>query len=176
MKSLADSFVTDQDSKQEVLRELNLKQMELEKTIECRTKGAILRSKRRWFNEGEKNTKYFLNLEKRHCKQSVITRLKTDGDIFVTTDKDFLNLSESFYKNLYSSRAEKQVSYTDDFWKHVRNENPVSEDEIISCEGKLSKEECLQALKAMECNKSQGSDGLPADFYKIFWNDLSIFF
>ena len=158
------------------MHELNLKQMELEKTIECRTKGAILRSKRRWFNEGEKNTKYFLNLEKRHCKQSVITRLKTDGDIFVTTDKDFLNLSESFYKNLYSSRAEKQVSYTDDFWKHVRNENPVSEDEIISCEGKLSKEECLQALKAMECNKSQGSDGLPADFYKIFWNDLSIFF
>ena len=176
LESLADSFVTDQDSKQEVLRELSLKRMELEKIIEYRTKGAILRSKCRWFNEGEKNTKFFLNLEKRHCKQSVITRLKTDGDTSVTTDKDILNLSESFYKNLYSSQVEKQVSYTDDFWRHVRNENPLSEDEIISCEGELSKEECLQALKAMECNKSPGSDGLPADFYKIFWNDLSDLF
>ena len=32
--------------------------------IEHQTKGAILRSKIRWYNEGEKNTKYFLNLEK----------------------------------------------------------------------------------------------------------------
>lgn len=79
LESLADSFVTDEDRKQDVLRELNLKRMEVEKIIECHTKGAILRSKCRWFNEGEKNTKYFLNLEKHHCKQSVITRLKTDG-------------------------------------------------------------------------------------------------
>ena len=33
---------------------------ELEKIIEYKTKGAILRSKCRWHNEGEKNTKYFL--------------------------------------------------------------------------------------------------------------------
>ena len=131
------------------------------------------RSKCRWFNEGEKNTEYFLNLEKHHCKQSVITRIKTDGEISVTTYKDILNLCKSFYKNLYSSQVETQVSYTDDFWGHVRNENPLSEDEIISCEGELSKGECLQALKAMECNKSPGSDGRPLDFYKNFWNDLS---
>ena len=34
----------------------------------------------------------------------------------------------------------------------------------------------MQALKAMECNKPPGSDGLPADFYKIFWNHLSDLF
>ena len=38
---------------------------ELEKIIEYRTKGAIMRSRIRWHNEGEKNTKYFLSLEKR---------------------------------------------------------------------------------------------------------------
>ena len=37
----------------------------LEKIIEYRTKGAIIRSRSRWYNEGEKNTKYFLNLEKK---------------------------------------------------------------------------------------------------------------
>ena len=25
----------------------------------------------------------------------------------------------------------------------------------------------------MECNKTPGSDGLPAEFYKVFWNDTS---
>ena len=46
--------------------QLDQKTKELEKIIEHRTKGAILRAKCRWYNEGEKNSKYFLSLEKRH--------------------------------------------------------------------------------------------------------------
>ena len=45
---------------------------ELEQIIRWRTQGAILRCKAKWYNEGEKNTKYFLNLEKKHCKLSTI--------------------------------------------------------------------------------------------------------
>ena len=37
----------------------------------------------------------------------------------------------------------------------------------------LTKEECLQALKDMSPNKTLGSDGLPAEFYKVFWNDIA---
>ena len=28
----------------------------------------------------------------------------------------------------------------------------------------------------MECNKTPGSDGLPADFYRVFWNDIADYF
>ena len=28
----------------------------------------------------------------------------------------------------------------------------------------------------MECNKTPGSDGLSAEFYKVFWNDIADFF
>ena len=52
-----------------LVEQLNEKRSELEKIIKFRTKGAILRSKIKWFNEGENNTKYFLSLEKRHYKQ-----------------------------------------------------------------------------------------------------------
>ena len=45
-----------------VEKEINEQKLELEKIIEDRTKDAILRSKTKWYNEGEKNTKYFLNL------------------------------------------------------------------------------------------------------------------
>ena len=61
---------------------------ELEKIIEHRTKGAILRSKSKWDNEGEKNTKYFLSLEKRHFKQGTISQLKLDDNILVASDKE----------------------------------------------------------------------------------------
>lgn len=41
------------------------------------------------------------------------------------------------------------------------------------CEGLLSKEESLQALKDTSLNKTPGSDGLPVEFYKVFWSDTS---
>ena len=54
-------------------------------------------------NEGEKNTKYFLNLEKQHYNQGAISQLKLENENFVTTDKEILGECESFYKNFYSS-------------------------------------------------------------------------
>ena len=41
------------------------------------------------------------------------------------------------------------------------------------CKGLLTKEGCLQALIDMSPNKTPGSDGLPAEFYKVFCNDLA---
>jgi len=42
-------------------------------------------------------------------------------------------------------------------------------------EGPLSEKECLEALKTMEPGKSPGTDGLPAEFYKVFWKDVASF-
>ena len=77
---------------------LNYSRLELEKIFESRTKGAILRSKSRWYNEGEKNTKSFLNLEKRHFKQGTISQIKINDHEFVTSDKEILTECVSFYK------------------------------------------------------------------------------
>ena len=33
--------------------------------------------------------------------------------------------------------------------------------------------ECFASLKTMTYNKTPGSDGLPAEFYKVFWKDIS---
>ena len=53
------------------------------------------------------------------------------------------------------------------------NVNTLSEDEKENCEGLLTEGELLQAFKTMESNKSPGSDGIPAEFYKVFWHDIS---
>ena len=46
-------------------------------------------------------------------------------------------------------------------------------EEKEKCEGILTKAECLQALKGMKSGKTPGSDGLPVDFYNVFWNEIS---
>ena len=64
-----------------------------------------MRSKAKWYNEGEKNTKYFLSLEKRHFKQSTISHIKVSENVFISSDEDILCECMSFYKNLYESKV-----------------------------------------------------------------------
>ena len=78
--------------KEDAVNTLETKKSELEKIIEYRTKGSILRARCRWHNEGEKNTKYFLNLEKRHYKQGAISQLKLEDENFATTDEEILRV------------------------------------------------------------------------------------
>ena len=49
----------------------------------------------------------------------------------------------------------------------------LNEQERKQCEGFLTASECLESLKLMESNKSPGSNCLPAEFYKVFWNDIN---
>ena len=55
------------------------------------------------------------------------------------------------------------------------NDTVLSSEEQSMCEGTLTEKECLAALKTMESNKMPGTDGLPAEFYKVFWKDISSF-
>ena len=153
--------------------QLNEKKGELERIIETRTKGAILRSKTRWHNEGEKNTKYFLNLEKRHYNQGIISQIKVKENNFVTSDKEILTECVSFYKNLYSSKTvPHNIQDTSTFFRQ-ENDTVLRDDEREACEGLLTEKECLEALQYMESEKTPGTDGLPAEFYKVFWKDIS---
>ena len=126
----------------------------LEKMIEFRTKGAILRSKARWYNEGEKNTKYFLNMEKRHYKQGTISQIKIDDDNFVTSDKDILTECTSFYKSLYASKGDTTNRQAATCFFETENDTVLQEHEQKSCDGFLTKKECLEAIKSMESEKT----------------------
>ena len=148
---------------------LNEKKRELERIIEYQTKGVILRSKSRWYNKGEKNTKYFLNLEKRHCKQATITQLKVSEDDFISTDKEILLECEHFYKNLYTFKVDTNKN-ADAFFPPLEEQKRLNQEQSL-CKGPLSKKECLEALKSMASEKSPRSDGLSCEFYKVFWND-----
>ena len=159
--------------KSEVLQELNEKKCELENIVEYKTKGAIIRGKVRWYNDGEKSTKYFLGLEKRHFNKKKITKLKTDNKE-LTSEKDILNEAKRFYSNLYTSKSSPSTEEQNNFFQKI-DENLVklNDQEQESGEGLLTKHECLESLKSMKNEKSPGCDGLPSEFYKVFWKDIA---
>ena len=57
------------NDKEALAEQLRVKERELKSIIENKTKEAIIRSKGRWYNEGEKNIKYFLGLENSTAKR-----------------------------------------------------------------------------------------------------------
>ena len=40
------------------------------------------------------------------------------------------------------------------------------------CEGLFSLNECREAVFSMNLNKTPGTDGLPVEFYRTFWEDV----
>ena len=65
-------------------------------------RGAQVRSRCRWVEEGESSTAYFFRLEKKRKSESSISCLKV-GDRSVTSTPDLLAVASDFYKTLYSS-------------------------------------------------------------------------
>ena len=53
------------------------------------------------------------------------------------------------------------------------NSASLTSEEQTLCEGTLTQKECFEALKNMESDKMPSTDGLPAEFYKVFWRDIS---
>ena len=161
------------NNKAALVDQLKLKKKELESIIEYKTKGAIIRSRARWYNEGEKNSKYFLNLENRHCKRKTITQIKGNNGSFLTNDSDILEECNTFYGSLYTSR--NSTAITEELGNLFFDQDlpKLYDDNKQKCEGFLTEKECLEAVKLMESGKSPGTDGLPAEFYKVFWNDVS---
>ena len=135
---------------------------ELEKLIKDKAMGAKVRSKAQWALQGELPTKYFLNLEKKHAKNRVITQLINDQGETISNPNEVLNEISRYYQVLYTSKGRINLDYLD---KIVVNQ--LSPDTKQNMDSPLTVEELGQALKMMENNKSPGTDGLPCDFYKV---------
>ena len=143
--------------------------------MNTKTKGAIIRSKARWYNEGEKNNKYFLNLENRHCKKKTIMQIKAKDGASLTNDSDILRECNSFYSDLYATKSTKITGDLEKKFFGREHPHKLNEIDKKKCEGPLSERECFEAVKSMESGKSPGTDGLPVEFYKVFWKDVSTF-
>ena len=95
-KKLEENNLSETD-KTDSLKKLEVKTLQLEKICQYQTRVTIIRSKARWHNEGEKNAKYFLSLERRHFNTKTIKQLQLDDKSVINTDDKILKEAKSFY-------------------------------------------------------------------------------
>ncbi|WP_419585274.1 endonuclease/exonuclease/phosphatase family protein, partial [Thiolapillus sp.] len=156
--------------------DLKTKQIELEELRRKRMEGVLTRSRARWVGEGEKVSKYFCNLEKRHYTSKIIRKIEKKDGTFVTEQDDIVKETKSFYESLYMQEDQiNDVNLEDLIQEHEENIPKLTEKQRNDLEGLISKEEVLSTLKRMKNGTSPGSDGFTVEFYKFFWNDLGSF-
>ena len=145
--------------------------MKLERISLHKTEGAMIRSKSRWCEQGERSTRYFFNLEKRNHSNKYITKLRVENGTLTASD-EILNEEHRYYKRLYTSSRTNPHDPRFDVFFDCSTLPKLSPHQADSCDGLLTKEESYASLKTFPKGKSPGTDGLTAEFYLSFWELL----
>jgi exonuclease III len=151
---------------------IEILKLKLQELQQIRTEGILLRAKARWVADGEKNTKYFFGLEKRNYLNKTINRLVDQNGTEIVDAQDILKTEKQYYETLYTEPPNYNTTDHEQLFFPSESEVKLTENEKNTCEGKISNTECKNVIKTFQNGKSPGTDGLPAEFYKIFWNDI----
>ena len=156
----------------EIMQLLDDSEKKLEDIYDFETAGAIIRSRAKWAEEGEKSTKFFCNLEKRHTEKKNIYMLKNANGSLIVNPQNIMKELHGFYSSLYSSHwSEDSGKEADNFFEGLEIPK-FSHDQKEKLNQRLTKAELFNAIKSMPANKCPGLDGLPKEFYVAFFNDI----
>ncbi len=149
---------TDEDN-----NDINLIKHDINNLLQEQVMGCLVRSKVTWQEYAEKPSKFFLSLEKRNYNNKTIKSIKHSNGTIITDKENILRELHRFYCKLYTSSHTDTPNYSE-----VDNLNvpKLTLEEKEKCEGTLSQQEILDILKTCKNNKSPGTDGFPAEFYK----------
>lgn len=130
-----------------------------------RCKGAAIRSRAQHIVESERNTAYFLGLEKKKQSNMYISKVFHDQGNMVTHQEDILIIVQQYYSQLFSSS-----NLTDSGMSSLFSgvEKKLSSEDRQFCDVPFTVQEVETAIEGLNNNKSPGSDGLPGEFFKEF--------
>lgn len=159
----------------EELKQLAYLQSQLDNIYEEKARGAFIRSRQKWLEHGEKNTKYFFNLEKRNNELSSVRKLMINNKI-CENNKEIAKYVTQFYTNLYTPEPYDDRK-TDLFLNKIADTTTkkINDDFKLFCDKDISCEEIKNCIVGLKDNKSPGNDGLTSEFYKMFNVQLTPF-
>ena len=89
------------------LEKLEKLKIKYDSYFEYIAKGAIVRSRANWYEQGEKSNKYFLGLESNRGTKSCIRKMFTSKGTRTSNQKNVMKEIEYFYSNLYAENEEE---------------------------------------------------------------------
>jgi len=130
--------------------------------LESKCDALAAKAKTKWFHEGEKSNKYFLNLLRKRGTVTEINKLVTDDGI-ITNEGAIQQEISKFYKDLYEKGGQPCIDAT--FFTEINKVQGAVADSVIQ---PILKDELFETLKTCK-DSAPGPDGIPYAYYKHFW-------
>ena len=139
-------------------------------TIQDRAKNAAFRARKNWILNSDKPTKYFLSLEKQNFNKKTLYRIETEDGCVKEEPAEVLQEIRNYYQKLYTSTGHHSDLY-------VKNIDIPQIDKVDRemLDQDITMDEVGVALRNLDNNKQPGTDGIPPDFYKMFWGKIKVF-
>ena len=149
--------------------QLGIKQLEI-------IRGAQIRSRVKWIEEGEKNSSYFLGLEKARASANIISFLrKADNNSHTDDPREILNEIHKYYQSVYTSGFESsRDGEVETFMQEMPNIPTLGQDDKDLCDENISISEIDKAVKQLNTKSTPGIDGLTVSLYLRFWEKLKL--
>jgi hypothetical protein len=167
------NFLYEIEAQQEGLAkdEINKINADLQIIAEKVKEGNIIRAKLKDLENTENSAEFYKSIETNKATDKHIEALNIGGNLCTDTPL-IINHCLNYYSDLYNKReVDRSV------WPTLtKNLTKLTEEEKMSCEGPFTQGECWTAISQMANNKSPGSDGLPAEFYKEFFPNIGPLF
>ena len=146
-----------------------VEELRARKAVLIERKGERLAEKlgTKWYNEGEKSTKYFLRLLKRPNPDDFVEIEGENGEKIKDPD-GIKNEIESFYKKLYQDFERLDANVDDDFFNEIQPISGLGEDAIVK---PVTIEELRETLHSCS-DSAPGPDGIPYSILGLLWSTL----
>lgn len=118
----------------------------------------------KWLHDGDKNTSFFHAFASERRKRNTIKRLKREDNTWVEGEEPLKEHIANYFFNIFSSMAGKDNEEI----LHVVQPRVTKEMNDILC-AEYTEEEVKRALDNIGDLKAPGPDGMPAIFFKRFW-------
>lgn len=151
----------------ECVNNLNNLLKEYHLLVDEKVQSSIFRNKCKWYQQGERLSKYYFSLEKKHYNNKTMTCVHVDNRI-ITNERDIRKELAQHFQKLYTRN--KNVKFD---LQHLPGAKLTQKQHQSSNEA-ITLDELSLSLSAMQNGKTPGCDGISVEFYKCFWMKLRV--
>ena len=134
--------------------------------MDQKVQSAIFRSGAKYYNDGEKSSKYFFQLEKNRAGAKGMNSILLPSGKIEHDPRQIINEQYKFYRKLYTRDESVNFDYTNN--SNIR----LTKEQSNQLEGKITERELHCAIFGLKRSKCPGCDGLTSEFYAMFYIDF----
>ena len=122
------------------------------------------------FEKGEPDIAVYTKIEEKKIAEGVIGQIaETKNGKIYTDNENIMKISTKFYEHLYT--PSKVNTKTQE--KLLRNiKKKISKEEREKLDAPITINEVKTSVFQMQSGKSPGLDGIPVEFYQVFWEEI----